>query len=387
MVIEMLRKEFTLILRDKQSLAALFIMPFCFILIMSMALKDTLCSDRPLLNYTIIDHDDSRESKRLQDLMVHMSFLKKVDADYSGTTHLTITIPQGFAGNILKTQKDQPLLELTIAPDVKQEMAMMFQAKLSADIMTLRLMQIQEEIAPFFPDAQLFPNAENLHKEQLLHVDYMGMQKSEQPSATQQSVPSWIVFGMFFIIIPMSTIFIGERKQNTLMRMASMNISIPALFAGKVIPYILINQLQVVLMVSCGVFVVPLLGGDALTPGHSLFGLGLVSLALSVAAIGTSMLIATLASTVEQATTIGGLLNILLGPIGGIMVPKMYMPHSMQTFANVSPMSWGLEGFLDIFLRGYGVVEIIPEVTALSCFGISLLLLAAFIFNRRTVVE
>jgi ABC-2 type transport system permease protein len=188
---------------------------------------------------------------------------------------------------------------------------------------------------------------------------------------------------MFFVIIPMSTIFIGERKQNTLMRMASMNISVPALFAGKVIPYIIINQLQVLLMICAGVFIVPLLGGDALTLGHSIVGLILVSFSLSIAAIGTSVLIAILAGTVEQATTIGGLLNILFGAIGGVMVPKMYMPQSMQTFSNVSPMSWGLEGFLDIFLRGYGVVDVIPESLALCGFGICLLLLAAFIFHKR----
>ena len=165
--------------------------------------------------------------------------------------------------------------------------------------------------------------------------------------------------------------------------MASMNISVPALFAGKVIPYILINQLQVLLMIGAGVFIVPLLGGDALTPGHSFAGLLLVSLSLSIAAIGTSVLIATLAATVEQATTIGGLLNILFGAIGGVMVPKIYMPPGMQSFSNVSPMSWGLEGFLDIFLRGGGLMDIIPESLALCTFGLGLLLLAAIIFTRR----
>ena len=46
-------------------------------------------------------------------------------------------------------------------------------------------------------------------------------------------------------------------------------------------------------------------------------------------------------------------------------------------------MSWGLEGFLDIFLRGYGVTEVIPETLALCGFGISLLLVAALIFSKR----
>ncbi len=383
MLTQMLRKEFILILRDKHSLAALFIMPFLFILIMSMALKDTFNNERALLNYEIIDLDKSHESKTLQNFMLTSSFLHKQTEEDKNTTHLTISIPKGFAESLLQKNRKEPLLQLTASPDVKQEMVLIFQAKLTADIMALRLMQIQEKIVPLLPASQTFPDVADFQSNDFLQIDYKGMQNNEQPTSTQQSVPSWIVFGMFFVIIPMSTIFIGERKQNTLTRMASMNISVPALFAGKVIPYIIINQFQVLLMICAGVFVVPLLGGDALTIGHSVSGLILVSFSLSIAAIGTSVLIAILAGTVEQATTIGGLLNILFGAIGGVMVPKMYMPQSMQTFSNVSPMSWGLEGFLDIFLRGYGVADVIPESLALCGFGVSLLLLAAFIFTKR----
>ncbi len=383
MLTQMLRKEFILILRDKHSLAALFIMPFLFILIMSMALKDTFNNERALLNYEIIDLDKSHESIMLQDFMQTSSFLHKQTKESKGKLHLTLSIPKGFAANLLQKNRTEALLQLTAAPDVKQEMVLIFQAKLTADIMALRLMQIQEKIAPMLPATGSLADIAPYQADNLLQINYKGMQNSEHPTSTQQSVPSWIVFGMFFVIIPMSTIFIGERKQNTLMRMASMNISIPALFAGKVIPYIIINQFQVLLMISAGVFIVPLLGGDALTPGHSISGLLLVSFSLSIAAIGTSVLIAVLAGTVEQATTIGGLLNILFGAIGGVMVPKMYMPQSMQTFSNFSPMSWGLEGFLDIFLRGYGIMEVIPESFALCTFGFCLLLLAAAIFRKR----
>ncbi|MEA3466759.1 MAG: ABC transporter permease [Thermodesulfobacteriota bacterium] len=382
MLKQMLQKEFILVLRDKHSLAALFIMPFFFILIMSMALKDTFTNERALLIYEIVDLDNSQESKMLQDFMSTSSFLQRVDSKDSSDTHLSITIPKSFSNALLEKERQEPLLQLSAAPDVKQEMIMIFQAKLSADIMRLRLMQIQKKIAPYIPDASQL-NLDRFHNEKLFDIDYRRMQDNEQPTSTQQSVPSWIVFGMFFVIIPMSTVFINERKQKTLMRLASMNISIPALFTGKVLPYLLINQLQVLLMIAAGVYIVPLLGGDALTPGHSLAGLALVSISLSFAAIGTSVLIATLAKTVEQATTVGGLINILFGAIGGIMVPKFYMPESMQKFANISPMSWGLEGFLDIFLRGYGIKEILPEAMALCGFGLCLLLLAATILSKR----
>ena len=136
-------------------------------------------------------------------------------------------------------------------------------------------------------------------------------------------------------------------------------------------------------MIGVGMFVVPYFGAAPLTISGSVFGLILVSIALSISAIGLSILIAISVDSVEQATTIGGIINILLGAIGGVMVPKVVMPESMQTLSNISPMSWGLEGFLDIFLRSGGVRDIIPEAIALSLFGLISLSLAAVIFTFK----
>ncbi len=165
--------------------------------------------------------------------------------------------------------------------------------------------------------------------------------------------------------------------------MQSMNVSIPLLYR-EIVPYMIINQLQVWLMIAVGIFIVPLLGADALTLGNSLPGLVMVSTGLSLAAIGTSILIAVSVNTVEQATTIGGLVNILFGAIGGVMVPKFFMPPGMQTLSNISPMSWGLEGFLDVFLRNLGAGEVLFESLALAGFGIVLLLTVWLIFANRT---
>jgi ABC-2 type transport system permease protein len=246
-----------------------------------------------------------------------------------------------------------------------------------------RLGLLSEGIAQMSPELSKQLGALDLTGDAVATVRFAAMAAGEKPTSTQQSVPSWIVFGMFFVIIPMSTIFISERSQNTLIRMQAMNISVPVLFAGKIAPYILINQVQVWLMIAVGIFIVPLLGADALTLGASFAGLVMVSLGLSLAAIGTSVLIAVSVRTVEQATTIGGILNVLMGAVGGIMVPKFVMPPAMQSFADISPMSWGLEGFLDLFLRGQGVMAVLPETLALSGFGIGVLLLAVFVFQYK----
>ena len=388
----MLVKEFLLVLRDRHALAALFIMPAVFILIMSIALQDTLGNHRPLIHYTVRDRDNTPQSQQLQHFLESSKVLIRENIPVPDARHLqealghglqlVITIPHGFALQ-LQTDQKKPRIRLDVAPDTRQEILTIFQAKLTADILRLRLGQIQKSLAPYVPDAAQHIREISSYSTGLTDIHYNGSKNNTIPSATQQSVPSWIVFGMFFVIIPMSTVFINERKQNTLLRMSTMNISIPVLFTGKIVPYLFINQLQVGLMIGVGMFVVPLLGGDALTIGHSAGGLALVSLALSFAAIGTSMLIAVLAKTVEQATTVGGIINILFGAIGGVMVPKFYMHHSIQQLADISPMSWGLEGFLDIFLRNQGITAVLRESLALGLFGAVLLIVAGYILHRQ----
>jgi len=377
----MLTKEFLLIGRDKHALAALFIMPAVFILIMSIALKDVMNDDKSLMSYIVIDRDQTHASQTLVEEMAESpSFSQR---DYSEETYRSpedegvqfiVDIPEGF-------ESDLSDIKLTVAADTSPSLLSIFKSQMSLIVMKHQLDTMSSAIQKQFGsrggrDVKSFDD-------DFIEVNYAKFAQNEKPTSTQQSVPSWIVFGLFFVIIPMSTIFINEKKQNTLRRLLTMNVSILNLFAGKIIPYMLINQVQVWLMIGVGMFVVPYFGAAPLTISGSVFGLILVSIALSISAIGLSILIATSVDSVEQATTIGGIINILLGAIGGVMVPKVVMPESMQTLSNISPMSWGLEGFLDIFLRSGGVRDIIPEAIALSLFGLISLSLAAVIFTFK----
>jgi ABC-2 type transport system permease protein len=236
-------------------------------------------------------------------------------------------------------------------------------------------------MSEFSDEAALSVGAISLADDKLFKVKYD--KDDEMPNSTQQSVPTWIVFGMFFMIIPMSTIFINERKQNTLARLSSMDISVFSMITSKLVPYLFIAQIQVWLMVAVGIYLVPLLNTPALAINGSIAALTLLSFSLSLSAVGLSTLIAVSASSSEQATTIGGISNILLGAIGGVMVPKFIMPETMQHLANISPMSWGLDGFLDIFLKGADAFMVLNDSLMLMLFGGLTLATAMFILHVR----
>lgn len=395
----MLLKEFLLVGRDKHALAALFIMPAIFIVIMSMALKDTFNSERSLVDYAVVDLDKTSASVEISAFLeadkglhwyeIPVATPAERQSALREELDFIVEIPTGFAERLLHDPAEKPLpLKIYAAADIKKEMLKLFQAKIVSGIMQQRLENLKDELTPLLSETALNLAASKfagfeLPIKDIVTVNFSGQPQGLRPTSTQQSVPAWIVFGMFFVIIPLSTIFISERQQNTLLRMRAMNVSTPVLLAGKIAPYMVINILQVGVMIAVGMFVVPLLGADALTLGRSFFGLFLVAFGLSLTAVGTAVLIAVSVKTVEQATTIGGIINILLGAIGGIMVPTFYMPEVMQLLAKLSPMSWGLNGFLDIFLRGLGPVAVLPEFIKLISLGVCLLLLAGVIFEHN----
>lgn len=387
----MLIKEFLLVSRDKHALAALFVMPAVFILIMSLALKDVFNEDKALIEYAVVDKDHSLESYsllskfRANKMMTEHNISEGYGKPKEEGVQFIVVVPKGFKSQFSQNEASNSALQIEVASDIGQSHLMLFKTQIISSMMQVRLdaINLAQEMKSSMRGIESKTKKIQFDEKSMMKIHYAALEEDEKPTSTQQSVPSWIVFGLFFVIIPMSTIFISERKQNTLMRLSTMNVSLPVLFGGKIIPYMLINQLQVWVMIAVGMFIVPLFGAAPLTIGGDISALLAISLALSLSAIGLSILIAVTVDSVEQATTIGGIINILLGAIGGVMVPKFVMPEFMRDFANVSPMSWGLEGFLDVFLRRGTLSDVLYEVVGLLLFGLVSLIIAAGIFNYK----
>ncbi len=371
----MIKKEFLLVFRDKHALMALFIMPAIFILIMSVAMRDIFSQKSVRFDISIRDMDKSNISKQLiSSLQADKSFSIVKNAD----AKLMLTIPKNYGK---EDAKNTTKLRIDIKSALKSDEIELFKAKLSKDIVSLKLKIITRKMSEFSDEAAAAIGSVSLEPKNLFSVLY---NKSKNiPNATQQSVPTWIVFGMFFVIIPMSTIYINERKQNTLARLNSMNISVVTIALSKIVPYLFIAQIQMILMVLVGMYIVPIFNTPALVINGSVLALIFLSFSLSLSAIGLASLIAISANSSEQATTIGGISNILLGAIGGVMVPKFIMPPIMQKLADISPMSWGLDGFLDIFLKGGGLAMVLNESLMLILFGVVTLGISILVLHVR----
>jgi ABC-2 type transport system permease protein len=309
---------------------------------------------------------------------------------YSRDVKFALIIKENFSSFVEKEKGDkgENALELFVDPSVNIQTQMVLKGALDGKLAKLRGDAFIDRIGGFLDSAGIDKEKLKAADENQVEVRYI--YKDERsfkvPSAVQQNVPAWLVFSMFLIVIPLSNTFISERGQGTLMRLKSMNVSRFALITGKMVPYLFINAVQVIVMIAIGIYVVPFFGGTSLTLGDSLGGLILIAASVSFCAISLALLIASVAGTTEQATTIGGVLNIIFAAIGGIMVPKFVMPRFMQDLAIFSPMSWGLEGFLDIFLRNGSASDVLPESLSLFIFGGVMLMLTMIVLRRQREV-
>src|SRR5207249_3395604 len=88
-------------------------------------------------------------------------------------------------------------------------------------------------------------------------VEVIGSPRPARPSSVQQNVPAWLIFGMFFVVLPISALFIVERRDGTAARLRSQQVAFSLLLVGKIGPFFVINLLQTVLMLAAGLTLVP----------------------------------------------------------------------------------------------------------------------------------
>jgi len=381
-------KELRLIARDPHGLALLFVLPLVFILIMSLAMRDLYAERTGAgIGVLVIDRDGGAQADALYNrLAANEAFaLTRVSAAppaedirrqlRGGQYAFAIDLPADYGtrlGEAAAAAAQTPLIRVTAAADTSRQLELIFTAALREALQRERA----EVMLARMGVTSLTQEDEAAAQRIELTYAYEGEGPANSPTAVQQNVPAWLVFALFFVAVPFSNAFIKERQQGTLRRLRGANVGAATQFIGKLTPYFAINQLQVVLMLLAGVYLVPLLGGEALRINGAPLAFVLLSAALSIAALGLAMLIAVIARTSEQATLTAGVGNIVLAAVGGVMVPKFVMPEAMQTVAAFSPMSWGVDGFLELLLRGGGVLDIQSELLKLTAFGLAALALA-----------
>jgi ABC-2 type transport system permease protein len=205
----------------------------------------------------------------------------------------------------------------------------------------------------------------------------------KRPTAAQQNVPAWALFGMFFIVVPLSGSLIRERQSGTLKRLLTMPVSPLSLLVGKLCAYVLVCLAQFALMLAAGCYLLPLLGTSGLVLDRQLWAIIPIALVSALAATGYGLMVGTISRSYEQASTFGAVSVVIAAALGGIMIPVYVMPRSMQEISVLSPLSWGLNAFQDVLVRGGSWVSASREMTLLLLFFVVTIAVSWFALHRN----
>jgi len=411
-----LSKEMRLILRDREALILMFVMPLVFVVIMSLALQAPLNERAGIkLPLLVVNQDDGVVGTKLVEYFVaSRQFQTEVQTTTpvsleqdmrSGRFRFAIILPPAMTARAARriaqqidaaptTRAPEPSIDVGLLsdPTVRGDQRALVVASLNRALQSIEtgilLKQVDEAGKRLVRARQMFPEIPAVRAPATLNtfVEIASAQSGSTqplPTSTQQHVPSWTLLAMFFLVVPLSVTFIKEREQGSLLRLQSLAVSPWLLIGGKTVPYFVISQLQMVLMLFTGVYLLPVFGGEGLEMGNSLAGIALVSMTASLASIGYGFLLASFARTTEQATIFGPVSILILAGLGGVLVPRMVMPPLMQQIGMISPFSWAMEGFFDVFLRDGGVVTVLPRVAGLFAFGAACLGIAVWRFHRQ----
>lgn len=382
-LMQLVMKEWRLLLRNPHGLAALFLMPSAFVLVMSFTLKNTLIVRVPLpaTGWVLEDKSPiaaqwSREWLARPDMKSFVSRDALKAALKARQIDAGIIVHAPWLGDDGRPRTEA--VEMWLGNRVQPAAAARLRAELSFSMLQVQMKIAAAEAGPFASvllssaaSSELLPE----HGAPTIRYLYE-IESGRTMTAVQQSVPAWLIFGMFFVVIPIAGVLIQERNDRTLTRLTTFGVSPGQVLAGKLIALMLLNWVQLAFMLLVGRVLVPLLGGDALNLSIAYGWFLLMVAATSAAAVGLGLLIAARTRSFEHAAALGGGINVILAAIAGVMVPRMLMPPTLQTVSEYSPMGWALDGMQSVFLGDPDAAFILPRAALLLAFAAVCLLLS-----------
>ncbi len=379
MIIQSIKKELQLVFSDLHSVAVLFIMPLIFMVIMTLALGE---KQSDVIKQTQI----SIQTKGLDDnqklFLAYFSAYGYDLGELDGSSNASIAFTRSFDEGLFE-QRQQAFIDVHFSDDLSpqlqnviiQHLKMAF-SKLKLNVYLLDGGEIEEDMSR---DEQMAMVDAQTNTEGFITI----AKESKTQAVTMHSIPSWLIFGIYFIVLPISTTLLNELKNGTLIRLKTFPINLSVYYINKLFAFYLISLGQFLVLSLIGLRLIPLLVDMPPVPYSHIVSLLPSSLLICFAAVCFAGIIASLVNTYEQAIVLGGGINIIMAALSGFMVPLDIMPASLQVIATYSPMYWSAD-IVRSYMVGAEFVSTIPSLLSIIVFSGICAVFALLLFSRKS---
>jgi ABC-2 type transport system permease protein len=388
-------KDLKILLRDRGLVLQLFLLPLLFIVTFSVIMS--LGDEEEAIRLPVVNLDsDGEVAQGLLEGLQSVDGIEVVEyrSEQEATAALdqgeivrVLTIPAGFSADVQAGRRTA--LELVNSPDASVEQTAAVREVVAGAAATFSLetqlieafRQMDQMMAMTSPEYQVFTETTieqqartqfERSREGALVSAVTKLPKSlvgeKEELGVQVTVAGFLVLFVFLTAQATAQSIYDEKKVGSFRRLLAAPMSKAELLGGKMIPNFIVTLAQIAVILAAGVLVFPLLGMEKLTLGNDPLALIVLSLMVALCSSSMGVLIAALARTESQVSSISSVALWVMGALGGAFMPTFLLGGAIEVISKIVPHSWAATAYYDLLLRGKGIAEIGPELAVLAGF-------------------
>lgn len=367
----LIEKEFKQMIRDSFMPKLILIFPCMMMILMPWAADLEIKN----INLGIVDNDHSDYSRRLIHKINASEYfhLKEISSTYSealqsiekGSIDIILEIPSFFEKDLIKEKNTNVLISANTVNGTKGGLGSSYMM----EIINSFAGEIQQE----------WLNSSNANN--LSATVNISVQNRFNPHLNYKffMVPALMVMLLTMLcgFLPALNI-VSEKEIGTIEQINVTPVSKFTFILAKLIPYWIIGF---IVLNICFLLAKVLYG---ISPVGSLFTLYFFSLIFIVLISGFGLIISNYSSTMQQAMFVMFFFIIILILLSGLFTPVASMPKWAQTIVIFNPLKYFIQVMRAVYLRGSGITELIPQLTALLSFAVTLNIWAVLSYRKNS---
>ena len=357
-------KELRHVLRDRQVLLILFVMPVIEILLFGFALSNEV-KNTPMAVMDLAGDDYSRQladrvnANKYFDIKAYTYSLREIeDLFKQGKIKTALIIPAGYS-RLMSTDPLPTLQIMTDATDLNQ-------ANQINQFLTNIIQHFTNDKLPEFRmPYRIQPSVKMMYNPQL--------------EGATNFVPGVMAMVLLLVCVLMTSVAIVKEKESGSMEVLLVSPLNPAIIIiSKSIPYFIISVINLIAIILLSVFLldIPFKGSLSL--------LTIVSFIFVLTCLFLGIIISHTSHTQQEAlfkSLIGMMMPTIL--LSGFMFPVENMPVALQAISNVVPSRWYYTMVKDIMIKGAGLEVIWNELLFLAGICVVLFIVSVKKFKYR----
>jgi len=349
MLFAAIKKDTQLLLRDRSAMVTMFLLPIAFIAVFGSIFGGGGDSPRTLAVYAA---PASPRALATADVLTHADMFTIALAESPAAARAMVASKRADAAVILDADFDPGAghpgeLSIDLAAPIQ------VRAPITGAVQSIVARAV-------------FPPAPGADAPVIVAATPPGIRGAlRNVTAFQFTVPGNAVLFGFFLALTVGLSFTEERKWGTWRRILAAPVARSTILLAKLVPYFLMGLVQFGFLFGLGIV------GFGMRVGGSPLALVALTVAVVLCAVSLGLVVAVVGGSERRMGSIGSLSLLVMGLLGGAMVPRAAMPPTLQAIGLSVPHSWALDGYLIVLVRdGAGIADILPQLGALLGFAV-----------------